>query len=89
MNTRPTVTREHCAYLVTEEDGSTELVQTDWEYPALAERLGWRLQDVQQEEDEPCDHSGTDGTITCQECGLTAGDFIASAMEYIDNQIYM
>lgn len=88
MNTRPTVTREYCAYLVTEADGSTDLVQTDWEYPSLAERLGWRLQDVQQDDsDILCDHGSTDGTVDCSECGLTPGDFITSAMEYIDSQI--
>lgn len=30
----------HC-FLVTYDAGTDELVQTDWDYPALAERFGW------------------------------------------------
>jgi len=30
-----------------------------------------------------CDHNSTDGTVTCKACGLTAGDFIARAYDYI------
>ena len=30
-----------------------------------------------------CDH-GTDGTVDCG-CGLTAGDFISAARDYLDN----
>lgn len=32
----------------------------------------------------PCDHSGTDGTVDCK-CGLKAGDFIADARNFIDH----
>lgn len=32
-----------------------------------------------------CQHSGTDGTIDCKDCGLQAGDFIAAAREWMDN----
>lgn len=30
-----------------------------------------------------CDHDGTDGTVDCKACGLTAGDFIAAAGEWL------
>lgn len=30
----------HC-FLVTYDDGTDELCQTDWDYPALAARFGW------------------------------------------------
>ena len=30
-----------------------------------------------------CDHDSTDGTIDCPDCGLTAGDFITAAGEWL------
>jgi len=32
-----------------------------------------------------CEHSPTDGTIDCPECGATASDFIAAAGEWLRN----
>ena len=32
-----------------------------------------------------CEHTGTDGTVDCRKCGVTAGDFIASAAECLDS----
>ncbi len=34
-----------------------------------------------------CDHSGTDGTIACPECGTLATTFIGAAAEYLDSHI--
>ena len=31
-----------------------------------------------------CQHDGTDGTVDCDDCGLTAGDFIESAGEWLE-----
>jgi hypothetical protein len=31
----------------------------------------------------PCDHDGTDGTVDCPECGLTAGEFISAAGDWL------
>jgi len=31
----------------------------------------------------PCDHSFTDGTVECPECGVTADEFIAAAGEWL------
>jgi len=31
----------------------------------------------------PCDHSGTDGTVDCPECGIPAGEFIGAAGEWL------
>jgi hypothetical protein len=31
-----------------------------------------------------CDHSGTDGTIDCKDCGVTASEFIESAREFLE-----
>lgn len=32
-----------------------------------------------------CEHAGTDGTVACRDCGLTAGEFISAAAEYLDS----
>ena len=32
-----------------------------------------------------CDHSGTDGTIDCPECGVKASTFIESARQFIED----
>lgn len=32
-----------------------------------------------------CDHSSTDGTVNCANCGVTASEFIAAAGEYLDS----
>jgi hypothetical protein len=78
-----------------------ELVQTDWDFPALAQSLGWSLLRVQRgskgkvvhlkkvasgSSKARCRHSGTDGTVDCRECGLTASDFISAAAEWLDER---
>lgn len=30
-----------------------------------------------------CEHDRTDGTVTCQDCGLTASDFISAAYDWL------
>lgn len=32
-----------------------------------------------------CEHSHTDGTVDCKECGLTAHEFIAAARQWLDD----
>ena len=32
-----------------------------------------------------CEHDGTDGTVDCPNCGLTAGDFISAAREWLED----
>ena len=49
------------------------LVQTDWDYPAIASAMGW----------QPC-HDGTDGTVKCDQCGKTASDLIGAAFDHIE-----
>jgi hypothetical protein len=70
------------AYLITADDGRDILVQLDWDYPGIAGTFGWSS--VLADPNNPCDHYGTDGTITCPDCGTTAGTFIASAADYLD-----
>lgn len=31
-----------------------------------------------------CDHDSTDGTVPCKECGVPAGDFLASAFDWLE-----
>lgn len=32
-----------------------------------------------------CDHTFTDGTVDCPDCGLTAGEFIGAAQDWLDD----
>lgn len=32
---------------------------------------------------DDCDHNSTDGTVDCPDCGVTAGQFIAAAYEWL------
>ena len=32
-----------------------------------------------------CDHDGTDGTVPCKACGVTASDFINAAGQYLED----
>ena len=61
------------------------LIQTDWDYPSIAGTFGWDMKSVQRGESFHCEHSGTDGTIRCDECGLEPGDFISSAAEWLSD----
>lgn len=47
-------------------------------------RLLW-LAVGQINEAEPCEHSGTDGTIDCPECGAKAYQFIQAARQWLDD----
>lgn len=76
-----------CGFLIESADGRSALVQTDWDYPAVAQCMGWSLRDFQPELPNyvgpDCPHEGTDGTVTCEECGATASDFISAAFDHI------
>jgi hypothetical protein len=85
-------------YLITNsEDSRTVLVQTDWDFPATARTFGWDIQEVQAyaadedgmtlETKMNCSHRGTDGTVTCPDCGVTATEFITAAGEWLDDNI--
>lgn len=64
--------------IVNDNDGRDILVQTDWDYPGTASTFGWNMGDVRNK-NGPCDHRGTDGTVDCPDCGVTASEFIAAA----------
>lgn len=69
-------------------DGTREddvLVQVDYDYPGTASDFGWSVASVGGSRYSWCGHDGTDGTIGCSACGLTATDFISSAADYLDS----
>lgn len=77
----PQVEHHYGSYLLTYRNGSTQLVQSDWDYPATARELGWNGKIGR----ERCEHRGTDGTVNCPDCGRTASDFIQAASDYLDS----
>lgn len=52
-------------------DGSSEFIQTDWEYPSTASRFGF----------VPCECGQTDGTVDCEH--KTATQMISAAYDYL------
>jgi hypothetical protein len=71
------------------DDAHSQLVPTDWDYPSVAQAFGWSLRAVQwpAEDSDPCDHSSTDGTVVCRECGMPASKFIGGAFKFLDENI--
>jgi hypothetical protein len=84
-------TRPSFCFIIRDLDGDgSVLVQTDYDYPGTASTFGWSTTFVQPVDvglpDIECNHDGTDGTVDCA-CGVTAGDFIRSAGEYLRDNI--
>lgn len=71
-------------YLIVADDGRERFIQTDWDYPGVASSFGWSISSVFDKHVIPCDHSHTDGTVACPDCGLTPSDFISAAREWLD-----
>jgi len=61
------------------------LFQTDWDFPGLAQSLGWNI--IKAHKRNCADTHGTDGTVTCAGCGLGASHFIAKAQAWLDKRI--
>lgn len=76
-----------CPGEIVNEDGRTVLIQTDTDFPGVASSFGWSMRTVQPDgpRTHDCRHSGTDGTVNCPECGVTATEFISAAREYLAN----
>ncbi|KKL91509.1 hypothetical protein LCGC14_1893990 [marine sediment metagenome] len=78
-----------CPGEIVHADGRTILIQTDWDYPGVAGTFGWSPAHVHNYEIDQldprfdCEHNGTDGTIDCDDCGLTASDFISAAYAWL------
>tara|TARA_Y100001938_G_C7747184_1_gene262157 strand:- start:111 stop:371 length:261 start_codon:yes stop_codon:yes gene_type:complete len=60
-------------FVVTSEDDRSFLVQSDWDYPGLANTFGWI----------PCECGETDGTIDCEH--KTASEMIDDAHTFLLN----
>lgn len=64
-------------------------VQTDVLYRGGCEC--WDCEDCEENHDghtdgiNTCQHDGTDGTVDCPDCGVTASEFISAAREWLDN----
>ena len=79
-----------CVKLI-DEYGADILIQTDWEYPGIANTFGWDIRSVQRDYSQLCnkgsvpicDHRGTDGTVDCPDCGITAFEFITVAANWL------
>lgn len=61
--------------------GQELVIQFDWDYRLPAQAFGWSVEQVRPE--LGCPHEGTDGTVPCRKCGLTASDFLAHAGNYL------
>ena len=61
-------------------EGATVFVQTDYDFPGVARTFGWSGPRTRK----GCRHDGTDGTVDCRGCGLTASEMIGMAAEYLD-----
>jgi len=67
---------------------SSLYVSTDYDYPGVASTFGWSVREVPGTIGRfTCTHDGTDGTIDCPACGITASRFIAEARSYLDEHI--
>ena len=75
-------------YTVRALDGSGRdfYVGVDWDFPSLAETFGSGLRHFRADNLQNCDERMSDGTIDCP-CGYTVMQFIADAIEYLDNHI--
>lgn len=67
-----------CGFLIVPDNGDpyaddTVLIQTDWDYPGVASRMGL----------VPCDCGATDGTVDCAH--KTASDMITAAYDHISD----
>lgn len=63
------------------ESGKSILAQVDTDYPGFAAAFGWSVGHVPG---IACNHSGTDGTVECPNCGMPASTFIESAREFLE-----
>lgn len=67
--------------IIHRETGKSILIQVDWDYTGIAQTFGWDMRG------KNCAHEGTDGTVTCPQCGKTATEFISEAADWLDNHL--
>lgn len=71
-------------FILIHEDSRELLIDTDWDYPGVASAFGWSPVCAQVIEKGTCNHSSTDGTVKCQECGAGPSLFIDSAHAFLN-----
>lgn len=71
-----------CICKVLSSKGHSFLVQQDHQAPGVASSFGWNLHSVQKDGIQ-CRHD-SDGSVDCKSCGVTAGEFIQAATEWIE-----
>ena len=69
--------------ILNESETRSILVQIDYDAPGVASSFGWSIRSVQNKA-KKCDHVHSDGTVDCEDCGVTATQFIGSAIEWIN-----
>ena len=73
-------------YYVVREDGESDLIQSDWDYPSTARTFGWS--GVHRGKDGRfCNSGATDGTVDCRDCGATRTQLLGLAQDYLDAHI--
>jgi len=78
-----------CGFLIVKDNGDpyseqdTVLIQTDWDFPPVAQRMGFTLKSDHELCKENC--CETDGTVNCNICGKSCSDFISEAYDYIND----
>ena len=69
------------------DEHNTVLVQSDRDWPGIAQAFGWDIRRAQPGVICESRHSGTDGTIDCPECNYRAEYFIEEAGEWLHENI--
>lgn len=67
--------------------GAEILVQSDWDFPGLAQSLGWKPKAVWIKGPSYCYHRHTDGTVDCPDCEKSAQEFINEARSWLDERV--
>ena len=81
----PNVNAPHHVGRIVADDGRDVLIQPATDGPGVASAFGGSARGVQRGQCGYCDHSATDGTIDCSDCGVSASAFIRAAGEYLDD----
>ncbi|MDP2685329.1 MAG: hypothetical protein Q8P20_09945 [bacterium] len=58
-------------------ESETVLIDVDWNFPRIAQAMGWR----------PCDCGQTDGTVPCEKCNKCVHQMIAEAHDFIEDNV--
>lgn len=77
-----------CCVKIIADNGEDRLIQTDWDFPAIASTFGWSISELSapdKKHGNRCEHVQTDGTVKCPDCDTTPSEFIQAAREWLDD----